>query len=225
MYNGPACLGIKPGDDNETIRRAAFDFVHGIGYMSFATVAVDGKTPTNRALEVHCLDNERNLYVGASIGKHFHDEMERMPYVSAMAVDVAAVRISAWLRKVDDENIRARYWELNQGTKKMYHKDLSNFQVYVMERGEGEIFHVYEADAIARARFSFGGERPRPWSYTINSGCTGCGVCAEKCMMDTIHMQQGVAVTEHYGCNECGICYFSCPNDAIDKNEFVVPCE
>ncbi|HPY37108.1 MAG TPA: 4Fe-4S dicluster domain-containing protein [Clostridia bacterium] len=221
MYQGPPCLGIKPGDSNQTIKEAAFDFAHGIGYMSVATVAIDGRTPTNRGLEVHYLDSEKNLYVGASRGKHFYDEMEKQPYISALAIDVVAVRINAWLEKDDRESVRERYWELNQGTKKMYHKDLSNFQVYRLVRGEGEIFHVYEHDAIARARFSFGGEKPRPWSYEINERCIGCGICVEKCMMDTIHMVGNVAKINHYGCNECGICFSSCPHNSIDKLEFV----
>lgn len=223
MYKGPNCLGLTPDSTNEEIKRAAFDFAGGIGYMSFATVAVDGKTPTNRGLEVHFLDDDRNLYVGASRGKHFYDEMERLPYVSALAIDTVAVRINAWLRKVDSEGVRARYWELNRGTEKMYHKDKSNFQVYLMERGEGEVFHVYEADAIGRVRFSFGGKSPRPWAYTINERCTGCGVCVTNCMMDTIRMRGAFAMIDHYGCNECGICHASCPSGAIDKNEFVTP--
>lgn len=99
MYNGPKCLGLTPQSTNEEKKKAAFDFVFGIGYMSFATTAIDGKTPTNRALEIHRLDDEGNMYVGASRGKHFFDEMEIFPYVSAMAVDTVAVRINAWLKK------------------------------------------------------------------------------------------------------------------------------
>lgn len=222
MYKGPPCLGIKPGDPNDQIKEAAFDFVKQLGYMSFSSTAVDGRTPTNRGLEVHYLDDEKNLYVGASRGKHFYDEMEKLPFCSAVGIDVVSVRISGWLVKDDRESVRERYWLQNQGTKKMYHKDLSNFQVYRFEKGEGEIFHVYEADAIARARFSFGGEKPRPWSYEINDKCTGCGICVTNCMMDTIHMHGSVAKIDHYGCNECGICYFSCLHGAIDKNEFVL---
>jgi ferredoxin len=221
MYSGLKCLGLTPQSNNEEKKKSAFDFVFGIGYMSFATTATDGKTPTCRGLEVHRLDDLGNMYVGASHGKHFYDELELMPYVCGVAIDTISVRISAWVRKTDDDKIRERYWELNQGTKKMYRKDLSNFQVYVMEKGDGEVFHVYEDDAIARVRFSFGGALPRPWTYVISDDCTGCGACVQKCMLGVIELRNGVAWTDHYGCNECGICYESCSFGAIVKNEFV----
>ena len=198
----PPALGLTADSSNEDILRAAFDFAHSIGYMTFATTAVDGKTPTIRALEVHYLDDSGSLYVGASRGKHFYDEVELHPVVSAMAVNVVAVRVTARLEKVSDKPLYERYWELNQGTKKMYHKDLSNFQLYRFAAGDGEVFHVYEDDAIARVRFSFGGASPRPWSYEIGEACTGCGTCVERCMMDTIHMARGRAEIQHYGCNE-----------------------
>ena len=221
MYQGPTCLGMTPNSTNEEVKKAAFDFVQSIGYMAFATTAVDGKTPTNRGLEVHYLDDQGDLYVGASRGKHFYDEMEQMPVVSGLAIDVVSVRITARLKKVFDAPLYERYWQLNQGTKKMYRKDWSNFQLYRFEQGEGEIFHVYEAASIARMRFSFGGATPRPWAYQVSERCIGCGVCVEKCMMDTIEMADGGAVIQHYGCNECGICYSACPDKAIDKVEYV----
>ena len=217
--NYEKCLGLTPQSTNEQVRRAAFDFAQRIGYMAFSSVATDGKTPTSRGLEVHYLDDAGNLYVGASHGKHFYDEMEKSPVVCGVVIDTVAVRITARLKKVYDKPLYDRYWELNPGTKKMYRKDHSNFQLYLLESGEGEVFHVYEDDAIARRRFSFGGGTPRPWTYTVTQACTGCGACAENCMMDTISMKDGVAVIEHYGCNECGMCRETCPSGAILKSE------
>lgn len=222
-YPSAPCLGLTPDSSNEEICRAAFAFAHKAGYMSFATTAVDGRTPTIRALEVHDLDGSGALYVGASRGKHFYDELEHCPQVSALVVDTIAVRISAVLEKVSDPALYRRYWELNPGTRKMYHKDLGNFQLYRFASGEGEVFHVYKDDAIARVRFSFGGAAPRPWAYEIGENCIGCGVCVQACMMDTIEMSQGRAQIRHYGCNECGICFCSCPSEAICKLEFVTP--
>lgn len=220
-YPSAPCLGLTPDSSNEEICRTAFDFAHRIGYMAFATTAVDGKTPTVRGLEVHYLDDSHGLYVGASRGKHFYDEMELSPVISALAVDGVSVRISARLEKVFDQPLYDRYWALNQGTKKMYHKDLGNFQLYRFACGEGEVFHVYKDDAIARVRFSFGGGGARPWAYEIGEDCTGCGICVKNCMMDTIHLKDGRAELRHYGCNECGICFHSCPAHAIRKQEFV----
>ena len=125
----PPALGLTADSSNEDILRAAFDFAHSIGYMTFATTAVDGKTPTIRALEVHYLDDSGSLYVGASRGKHFYDEVELHPVVSAMAVNVVAVRVTARLEKVSDKLLYERYWELNQGTKKMLHIELRKFEI------------------------------------------------------------------------------------------------
>lgn len=222
-YPSAPCLGLTPDSSNEEICRAAFAFALKAGYMSFATTAVDGQTPTIRALEVHDLDGTGWLYVGASRGKHFYDELERCPKVSALVVDTIAVRISAQLEKVSDPALYRRYWELNPGTKKMYHKDLSNFQLYRFASGEGEVFHVYKDDAIARVRFSFGEASPRPWSYEVGESCIGCGACVQACMMDTIVMTEHRAQIQHYGCNECGICFATCPVKAIRKQEFVTP--
>ena len=41
-------LDLTPENSNDEIRAAAFDFVHDVGYMVFATTALDGKTPTAR---------------------------------------------------------------------------------------------------------------------------------------------------------------------------------
>ena len=48
----PPALGLTADSSNEDILRAAFDFVHSIGYMTFATTAVDGKTPTIREANI-----------------------------------------------------------------------------------------------------------------------------------------------------------------------------
>ena len=45
-------LTLTPADSNEKIRRTAFDFVHDVGYMVFASTALDGKTPTARGLGI-----------------------------------------------------------------------------------------------------------------------------------------------------------------------------
>ncbi|MCL1975612.1 MAG: hypothetical protein FWG61_05575 [Firmicutes bacterium] len=221
MYQGPICLGLTPQSTNEEIKTAAFNFAFSIGYMAFATTAIDGKTPTSRGLEVHRLDDVGNMYVGASRGKHFYDEIEVFPYVCGIAINDIAVRINAYVKKIDDMHIRKRYWQQNRGTEALYRKDLDNFQIYLLESGEGEVFHVYQDDKIARLRFYFGDQKIRPWMYTINDKCNACGICEKNCMTDIITIHDNKACIDYYGCNECGICYFSCPHEAIDKEDFV----
>jgi ferredoxin len=232
MNAGPVCLGLGRDSTNDEIREAAFDFVTGLGYMVFSTVCgggggAAGPAPNARGLEVHYLDDAKNLYVGASRGKGFPAEVGARPLVCAVAVKGVAVRIGARLAPVGREGgegggeaAYARYWRQNPGTEKMYRKDLGNFQLYRLESGEGEVFHVYEDDKIARVRFSFGGWAPRPWRYVAGGpGCTGCGACAERCMMGVIEVVGGVAVPDHYGCNECGICREACPCGAVAFHE------
>lgn len=214
------CLGLTEQSTNDEVRAAAFRFIHAHHAMAFSSTAVDGTTPTSRGLEVHDLDGSGSLYIGASHGKHFYDEMEKNPVVCGLVMDEIAVRVTARVKKVYDAALYKRYWELNPGTKKMYHKDLSNFRLYLLESGDGEVFHVYKDDAIARKRFSFGTGTPRPWTYTIDTAaCTGCGACAENCMMSIITIKEGVADIPHLGCNECGMCREACPAGAVQKHE------
>ena len=222
MYNGPVCLGLTRTSTNEEIKKAAFDFILERGYMSVATVSAVGKLPMNRGLEVHRLDDDGYLYIGASHGKHFCDEVRVNPYICAVLVDTVAVRVSARLEEVpqEDRKLYARYWRQNKGTEKMYRRDLANFRLFRLIHGSGEVFHVYEDDAIARVRFTFSGGVLTPWSYTVGDACIGCGDCVTQCMMRVISVKNGKAAIDHYGCNECGICRESCAVGGIDNNGF-----
>ena len=223
MYDPPEALGLTDRSTNEEIRKAAFDFAHDVGYMMFATITEDGQTPTSRGIEVHYLDDEGNLYIGISKGKPFYDEILKHPYVTGAIARLTSgrlsisVRISARVKPVDDPKLMERYWELNPGTKSLYRKDLENFKLFILEKGDGEIFHVPFPDSVARVRFGFGGESPRPWRYNIADNCTGCGQCVNICLTGVLTVEGGKAVIHHRGCLECGKCYDSCPNGAVQK--------
>lgn len=228
-FDPAPALGLTEESSNEEIKNAAFQFVHEVGYMVFGTTAIDGKMPTARGLEVHYLDDAGNFYIGIAKGKHVYYELQKNPYVVGTIIRdtvkrlSASVRLSAHVTEVDPEKhpeIYTKYWELNPGTKALYRKDLDMFRIFILDSGEGEIFHLPDDDIVCRLRFCFGGACVRPWAYVIaQERCVGCGTCEEACMEDVIHpTADGKYEIKHFGCLECGRCAMNCPNDAIDCN-------
>lgn len=226
-FNPAPALGLTEESSNEEIKNAAFQFVHEVGYMVFGTTAIDGKMPTARGLEVHYLDDAGNFYIGIAKGKPVYYELQKSPYVVGTIIRdtvkrlSASVRLSAHVTEIDPEKhpeIYTRYWDLNPGTKALYRKDLDMFRIFILDSGEGEIFHLPDDDIVCRLRFCFGGAKVRPWAYVIDQErCVGCGTCEEACMEDVIHpTADGKYEIKHFGCLECGRCAMNCPNDAID---------
>jgi uncharacterized pyridoxamine 5'-phosphate oxidase family protein/Pyruvate/2-oxoacid:ferredoxin oxidoreductase delta subunit len=225
MYNPSPALGLNPQSSNEEIKQKAFDFAIDVGHMVFGTTAIDGKTPTSRVLEVHKLDEQGNIYIGISRGKPMYAELMKSPQVvgciARLTVNrlAVSVRISASVREVDDTAIRERYWAQNPGTKALYHKDLDNFQIFVLESGDGEIFHIPQDNVTVRLRFSFGDGVARKPYYMINENCTGCGICYEKCLTDALIPGERYSI-DYFHCLECGNCYYNCPNSAVSQTEY-----
>lgn len=217
-------LGLKPSDTEKEVRRRAFAAIRGIGYMVFCTVGLDGVTPTNRGLEVHLLDDTGDLFIGVCPGKPVYAELKKNPRISGGVIVPTegrltyGIRLNAVAEEVSDPKIVSRYWDLNPGTKALYRRAPDNFTVFRLTHGEGEIFDVYQDDALLRFRFGFGGDAPRPWYYEVNEKCVGCGSCAESCMTQTIRIRENVAVIDHSACLECGMCYRVCPNGAVSRN-------
>lgn len=224
QYNGPA-LGLTRKSTEEEIKDRVFEAIHDTGYMIFCTIGADGVTPTNRGLEVHYLDDSGDLFIGLCPGKPVYDELKRNPRVSAgLIVSTVGrltygIRLNAIVEEVDDEKIMTRYWELNPGTAKLYRRAPYNFVIFRLKCGDGEIFDVYEDDALLRFRFGFGGTSARSWYYTISNKCTGCGECADKCMTQVIEIIDGKASIDYPACLECGVCHSVCPIGAVVKNE------
>ncbi len=55
-------------------------------------------------------------------------------------------------------------------------------------------------------------------SYTINDGCTNCGVCEPECPVNAISESDDARVIDADLCTDCGVCYDVCPAGAIDPS-------
>ena len=53
--------------------------------------------------------------------------------------------------------------------------------------------------------------------------CTGCGICVEKCPVDTITMEEEKAKINMDECIRCGICHDVCPEQAVRHDSERVP--
>jgi electron transport complex protein RnfB len=56
--------------------------------------------------------------------------------------------------------------------------------------------------------------------------CTGCGVCSDKCQMNAISVDSGIAAIDLNRCIGCGICVYHCPQEVISlkgRPDFVEP--
>jgi len=49
----------------------------------------------------------------------------------------------------------------------------------------------------------------------LSDKCIGCGTCVEKCPMETISLENDVAVINEEKCIGCGVCAHLCPEEAI----------
>jgi ferredoxin len=46
--------------------------------------------------------------------------------------------------------------------------------------------------------------------------CIGCGTCVQKCPMETIDLEDAMAVLNPEKCIGCGVCVHNCPEEAIE---------
>jgi NAD-dependent dihydropyrimidine dehydrogenase PreA subunit len=49
--------------------------------------------------------------------------------------------------------------------------------------------------------------------------CVECGTCQDRCAMDAIAYENGIAVVDEYRCIGCGLCVSTCPDGAIHLSQ------
>ncbi len=60
-----------------------------------------------------------------------------------------------------------------------------------------------------------------PW--IDEDDCIGCGICVEKCPVDTIYMAEDEPEIDMDGCIHCGLCHGVCPQDAVKHDSDKIP--
>ncbi len=204
--------GLTDENTDEEVLKKAFELVHKVRFMPTATV--NNGQPENRIIDFNLLP-DGNLYFMTSKGKPFYKQLcERPEIVLNTSVDMLyALKIRAWVKDVtDDKWVWDEFFKLNPGTVKMYRKNPGIMVVYKLEKGEGEMFHLYAEERIRRMRFAFGGAEKLPMTYKITDKCIGCGECQANCVENAIHQgDDGKYYIRYMDCDDCGICYTKCP--------------
>ena len=52
-------------------------------------------------------------------------------------------------------------------------------------------------------------------SCGANSACIACGICAKKCPVSAIKIENNLAIIDYEKCISCGLCAKNCPTKAI----------
>ena len=155
--------GLTDENTEEEIRQKVFELIRDISF--FPTATVNNGQPENRLIDYNMLP-DGELYFMTSKGKPFYKQlMERPEIVICSAVDsLYSLKLRAWVKEipVTDTWVWDEFFKLNPGTVKMYRKNFSIVSVFKLEKGDGEIFHLYAEEKIRRLRFAFGGGEKLP---------------------------------------------------------------
>lgn len=213
-WDNPDILwGLTDENTEEEILKFAFELIARVRFMPTATVSHGH--PENRIIDFNLL-SDGNLYFMTSRGKPFYRQLCEQPEIvlNTSVNDLYALKMRAFVKEIPDTEteIWEEFFERNPGTKKMYRKNFSIVAVFRLERGEGEMFHLYAEERIRRLRFAFGGMEKLPMTYRITEECIGCGTCQDNCVEQAIHQgDNGKYYIRYMDCDDCGICYTKCP--------------
>jgi len=53
-------------------------------------------------------------------------------------------------------------------------------------------------------------------AFVLEERCKGCGICAQNCPEEAIHIVEQKAIISSLFCNGCGVCSLVCPEEAIE---------
>jgi uncharacterized pyridoxamine 5'-phosphate oxidase family protein len=215
-FDGKEILfGLTEKSTNEEIKNKAFELLKKIRSMPAATVK-DG-LPESRVIDF-CLLSDGYFYFIASKGKNIHKQLTEVPVIVLCErwERWYTVRLLAYVKPVsDDKRAWDEFFLYNKGSASMYKSNIRLLELFKLEKGEGEIFHLYHDQKLKRARFSFGGLEPKPMNYAITEKCDGCAVCLEACVEEAIVSDGSKYTISYMDCNDCGKCYVACPTRAI----------
>jgi uncharacterized pyridoxamine 5'-phosphate oxidase family protein/Pyruvate/2-oxoacid:ferredoxin oxidoreductase delta subunit len=210
--------GLTRNSTNNEIWKAAFDLIWEIRFIAMATVK--NGMPQARIFDMTLLD-DGNIYFITATGKPTFDQLQANPniVVTGVTKDWLAVRVNAEVKETNDPIIKEKFLEKNQGTKSLYSNSPDALRYFRLERGEGEISHLYQDDMVARLRFGWNGVEPRQFVYHLDKEkCTACGVCYDVCVGKAIRRGEKYSI-DYFNCLECGSCFRKCPEKAIEKFE------
>ncbi len=181
---------------------------------SLSVATVNNGHPENRVISFYVL-SDGNIYFMTSKGKPFYKQLCANPELVATAnIDRKySLRLHGFVKDVTaDKKIWDEFFEINPGTMKMYRKNPDIMVIYQLEKGEGEMFHLYLEERIRRMRFAWGGMEKLSMTYKITDKCIGCGACRDACVEQAIHKgDDGKYYIRYMDCDDCGICYTKCP--------------
>ncbi len=204
--------GLDASSSQEEVLEKAFSLMDTYHFMPTSTV--NAGHPESRIIDFQRLKDGRMLFM-TSKGKPFYKQITENPeIVACLPIERwYSLRIRAFVREVtDDKAIWDEYFASNPGTMKMYRNNLGLVALFVLDKGDGEMFHLYDSERIRRVRFGFGGMEPRPLTYRITQECIGCGTCAANCVEQAIDLKEdGKYSIRYVDCDDCGICYTKCP--------------
>jgi uncharacterized pyridoxamine 5'-phosphate oxidase family protein/Pyruvate/2-oxoacid:ferredoxin oxidoreductase delta subunit len=210
--------GLSRESTNDEILKEAFDLIWEIRFIAMATEK-DGM-PRARIFDMTLLD-DGNIYFITATGKPTFDQLQVNPHIVITGVtkDWLAVRVNAEVNEIHDPKIMEKFLEKNQGTKSLYSNSPDALRYFKLEKGEGEISHLYQDDMVARLRFGWNGVKPRPFVYHLDQEkCTACGICYDVCVGKAIRPGEKYSI-DYFNCLECGSCFRKCPENAVFKEE------
>ena len=161
-------FGLTAQNSNEEILKTAFQKVHEIRWIPFATTGADG-LPSCRTIDFNLL-SDGNIYFETEVGKPIYSDLQRCPVGTLCAIigdgdkihNKLMLRIKALVECVDpNESIVDEFFARNPGTMSLFTKAPNVMKIFRLVLGQGELYQTYRDDAVAFLRFTFGEIEPQ----------------------------------------------------------------